>query len=342
MSWYGLEISAEFVAFVFLIVVVGVFIREILRPIKARAYLRRLLRCFWRQDTYIQIGLFGSLSIGALVIFVSGFDYCVPALNNEPPVCRNKLVALLEASPNEFGDALAGVAGTLAFLWIIITVLLQSKELGEQRKELGLQRSEFETMNSLADAQRFETSFFELISTHNQLVQDIDLVSTIRRGRSLSELAKGKDVPPETRVTKGRDCFTTFYRRLSRSYKMFVDNGWAEIDLIYWSYEGFWSDNQQNLSHYYRFLFNAFRMVSEFPQSKPHHGKLLRALLSDQELLMIFYNCLSQDGEPFQDYAIEFDLFDNLPVSDLLDLTHIKYLNKFRNGEKVTIGGDST
>ncbi|KAE9632405.1 hypothetical protein [Parasedimentitalea maritima] len=142
MSWYGLEIPAEFVAVIITAIVVGVFIREILQPINARAYLRRLFRCFWRQDTYIQIGVFGSLTIGALVIFVSGFDHCIPTVDSGPEVCRNKLIALLESSPNEFGDALAGVAGTLAFFWIIITVMLQGKELSAQRSELRSTRKE--------------------------------------------------------------------------------------------------------------------------------------------------------------------------------------------------------
>lgn len=51
----------------------------------------------------------------------------------------------LMASPgNELGDALAGIAGSLAFVWLIVTVLLQSKELRLQREEITLTRSEIE------------------------------------------------------------------------------------------------------------------------------------------------------------------------------------------------------
>jgi hypothetical protein len=49
----------------------------------------------------------------------------------------------LTAPPNEIGDTLAGIAGTLAFLWIIVTVMMQSKELAAQREELRLTREEF-------------------------------------------------------------------------------------------------------------------------------------------------------------------------------------------------------
>ncbi|MFY0647236.1 hypothetical protein [Sulfitobacter geojensis] len=42
----------------------------------------------------------------------------------------------MTSPPNEKGDTLAGLAGSLAFLWIIITVLLQGKELSLQRDEI--------------------------------------------------------------------------------------------------------------------------------------------------------------------------------------------------------------
>ncbi|UWS07433.1 hypothetical protein [Phaeobacter inhibens] len=48
--------------------------------------------------------------------------------------------SFLTSPSNEIGDTLAGIASALAFLWIIVTVMLQSKELREQREELKLTR----------------------------------------------------------------------------------------------------------------------------------------------------------------------------------------------------------
>ena len=39
------------------------------------------------------------------------------------------------STPNEIGDMLAGFAGALAFIWIVVTVLLQAAELREQREQ---------------------------------------------------------------------------------------------------------------------------------------------------------------------------------------------------------------
>lgn len=53
-----------------------------------------------------------------------------------------RIVAIFLAPANEIGDTLAGIAGVLAFLWIIVTVWLQSQELSEQREELKQTREE--------------------------------------------------------------------------------------------------------------------------------------------------------------------------------------------------------
>jgi hypothetical protein len=50
------------------------------------------------------------------------------------------------STPNEIGDMLAGFAGALAFIWIVVTVLLQAAELREQREQ-------FEKMATAQEAQ---------------------------------------------------------------------------------------------------------------------------------------------------------------------------------------------
>lgn len=50
------------------------------------------------------------------------------------------LVLLFSSQPNEVGDFVAGFAGAMAFLWLIASFRMQSKELEMQRKELALQR----------------------------------------------------------------------------------------------------------------------------------------------------------------------------------------------------------
>lgn len=67
--------------------------------------------------------------------------------------CRRNIFWLLDSRPNEIGDALAGFAGMLAFIWIVVTVWLQSTELAEQRQVLIAQKEEFKLMVSAQNAQ---------------------------------------------------------------------------------------------------------------------------------------------------------------------------------------------
>ncbi len=72
-----------------------------------------------------------------------------------------------------FGLANAIFSG-LAFGGIIITIILQSRELGFQREELEQTRLVFENQSDTMQLQQFENTFFNLIRNHNQLVKSLD------------------------------------------------------------------------------------------------------------------------------------------------------------------------
>lgn len=91
--------------------------------------------------------------------------------------CRSNWEWFLDSRPNEVGDALAGFSASLAFVWIIVTVFLQTVELRAQREELKLTRAEFKEMsNSLqrqANAMDEEKSMYSEKRYHNLLNQEI-------------------------------------------------------------------------------------------------------------------------------------------------------------------------
>lgn len=77
-----------------------------------------------------------------------------------------RIVQFFGAPFNEIGDAFAGVAGVLAFLWIIITVWLQSMELEEQRRELAAQRK---ATQEISDTQK---KHLEIIEVQAEIFRD--------------------------------------------------------------------------------------------------------------------------------------------------------------------------
>lgn len=75
-----------------------------------------------------------------------------------------------------FGDmfgALTAWFSGLAFAGIIYTILQQKTELSYQREELRLTREEFRTQNETLKKQRFENTFFNLLSYHNKIIETI-------------------------------------------------------------------------------------------------------------------------------------------------------------------------
>ena len=244
-------------------------------------------------------------------------------LPNASEWCQTKWSQLRLLAPNEIGDAIAGVSSSLAFIWLFIAVWLQSQELKDQRKQIAEQTEEFKITNNALAAQRFDQAFFGLLSTYNQIISDIDLRSN------------GKEV-------RGRDCFVAFSNRL-RGQCSSLNPRLSSLteDQIENAYDRFWFDNQSNLGHYFRFLFNAFRFISENVDfEKKHHSRLLRSQLSDQELLLLFYNCLSKQGKSFLKYAKMYALFDNLPHDLLFDPAHARLMPNEawgRNVPKVSI-----
>ncbi|MGH1454466.1 MAG: hypothetical protein ACRBBV_14975 [Paracoccaceae bacterium] len=83
----------------------------------------------------------------------------------EDGVCQTKFAALWAAPPNEIGDTLAGFAGALAFVWIIVTVMLQTEQLKDQKEELELTRKEMkeqrEATQDMARSLKAQAEIFE-------------------------------------------------------------------------------------------------------------------------------------------------------------------------------------
>lgn len=81
-----------------------------------------------------------------------------------------------------------------AFAGIIYTILLQKKEFALQREQLELQRhevarstAELAEQNKNMTKQRFETTFFNLISAHDNLVSSVTVTHKKANGNSLIE-----------------------------------------------------------------------------------------------------------------------------------------------------------
>lgn len=208
-----------------------------------------------------------------------------------------------------WGDFFGGVANPLltflTFIAVLVTVWLQHEELGLSRKELSRSADALERQIESLHKQNFENTFFQMLSIHNDIVNSIDLASSGKPNQY------------------GRDCFSTFYTRLTKLFRDEEKKKTTSVNnMLPRAYTNFWRDHQPELGHYYRYLFRLVLFVKNSEMGSDLYMNLLRAQLSDQELLLLFYNGLSPSGAAFKPLIEEWALLDNMPVIKLLDKSH--------------------
>jgi hypothetical protein len=104
-----------------------------------------------------------------------------------------------ESKDSHAFDAISSLVSGLAFAAIIYTINLQKEELALQRKELADTRREFETQNQTLKKQRFENTFFSLITIQHGITEKISAVS-------------------QGEVVTGRESVSIFYNEFKGSY----------------------------------------------------------------------------------------------------------------------------
>ena len=129
--------------------------------------------------------------------------------------------------------------------------------------------------------------------------------------------------------TRGRDCFKVFSNRIRRFYDDATKTvPHAPIEsLTHQAYQKMWEKSQSDLGHYFRSPYNVFKYISEHEfRDKKQYSNIARAQISDFELVVLLYNCTSDNGKKFIKYAVEFAIFDNLDPDLLIKQNHVNLL----------------
>lgn len=214
------------------------------------------------------------------------------------------------------GDFLGGTLNPiltfLTFVGLLFTIVLQQRELHlANEAKIKADRELLEEKKERA-RQQFENTFFQMLTLHNTIVNSLDLRS--------DPIADGSTSHKEWH---GRDCFARYYEHFRKAYNSAKRN--RSANPIADGYDEFWRKDQKDLAHYFRFLYNIFRVTDGSDLASPVHIKLLRAQLSDFELLVLFYNGIGGRGRAFRKYIEKYALFDNLPEELLLEPSHQDY-----------------
>ena len=242
----------------------------------------------------------------------------------------------------QIGDSwgmFTSVFSALAFWGLLTTLIFQATSIAQAKAEAVEQVERYKN-------QQIEDVFFRMLNIHSELVKDIDL----KKSDNLVTIASG------------RDSFTVFYNYLkqmeigARSISKWSENypehsssalyldyckergkqiyefaNPDELNVIGYAYKNFWVKYRADLGHYFRFLFNLFKYVDTSDldfKSKVKYAKIIRSQLSDYELIIIFYNGLSDQGMvKFKPIIEKYTLLDNLPCDLLFNSEHVDHYN---------------
>jgi hypothetical protein len=173
--------------------------------------------------------------------------------------------------------------------------------------------------------QNFSSNFFKLMEMHHKLRDNIsDEVWEI----SDEPASKGKDFFDDLCA---RICFD-FYNLPDIKWKLKPDDkrmpnantkageliGKQKLTILYNYY---FHIHQSSLGHYFRNLYYLVKYADDsyFPSKfKTEHIRMLRAQLSNYELLLLAYNCLHPYGENFYPLVEKYELLKSLNNEDNL------------------------
>ena len=252
----------------------------------------------------------------------------------------NLCLVFLPYDENErgtFGDQFGAVNALfsgLAFAGLIYTIILQRHDLKLQRRDLRLQReelaltrkemeeqtAEFEKQNETLKIQRFENTFFNMMSQFQEVVNNLTVMVTTSSGIYESN---------------GRDVFqaqfekTVVYVDLKNEAKNKARFRGMKGALEKYNLDGYlYSDTPTCFDHYFRLLYRILKFVKTTSlvttyEEEYEYTAMLRAVLSRYELVWLFYNGLTYGEDKLKPLIERYAMLSNLRTDMLANCSEI-------------------
>ncbi|MDG0768210.1 putative phage abortive infection protein [Bacillus halotolerans] len=178
-----------------------------------------------------------------------------------------------------FGGTTVGLFNLSSILLVLVAVIIQRKELKETRSQF--------------QKQQIDNTFFNMINLHNQIVSELEISGN-----------------------KGKYALNHLNKEVKSRYKTVLSEDKKEK--ILQSYEYLYKNYY--FGHYFRNMYRIMKFIDRTKElsedEKRNYIGILRAQLSTGELLLIFYNALSERGEKFKKLILDYDFFDDLLNDD--------------------------
>lgn len=215
----------------------------------------------------------------------------------------------------QIGDTIGGIMGPfVAIIAAILTFLafwVQYKANEQQRRDMAIER--------------FENNLFQMISQQEEITNNLRYTS---------------EGSPEV-LASGRHVFEYIYLHRQRDWHKGL-----KMTIIEDGLEGMTKDNSiWCLDHYFRHLYRIFKYVDEVYSShgilkeineRYEYTSIVRSMLSEYELVLLFYNAMAYDrSDKFKRLIERYAILNNLRFDLLARLPESVYYKRLYDGNPI-------
>ncbi len=187
------------------------------------------------------------------------------------------------------GGTLTPILAFLSFVALLITIQIQHKELSETSETLKLQN--------------FETTFFNMINLHNEIIKNLLLIKLNKKRMTINGEDRAVYAIGDTAVEVEEDQVYSGKRVLSKLFEILnifirdcINSNQSDPKNLY---RAFLLEFHEIIDHYFRNIYHILKFIDKDQnlEKKKFYTNILRAQLSNYELALILMNSLYYDDD---------------------------------------------
>jgi len=216
----------------------------------------------------------------------------------------------------QFGDFVGGVAGSL---WALAGVFLFYKALTEQRDDF---KNNKKTLDLQVDAlqqqiQEFKLSRQELISSRKVYEEQSKTLKVQQFESNFYSLLNVYLSIKNNLNLKKNNYFKQLVLKLDSAYDL-KNDVIIQHDKLIEKYVSIFNEYREDLSHYFRAFYRIIKIIESNPQfsdeEKTFYSKIMRSQLTDNELIILYYNSYTVAGYKTRKYILKYNLLKHIPI----------------------------
>jgi len=244
----------------------------------------------------------------------------------------------------QIGDLLSGHFTALAFIGLMLTISQMNKALTQQDEAISIQKEEMNKQFEEIEKQSFENKFFQMLNLFHNVINNLYLSEKLLTGKGSGTFTT-VEYPKQKAFEQLRKKLFLYiiYKDPEEGYLIRHTNKITTLDEFQIIFNQFNNKYDTTFKYYFINLYQIIKYVdnkykNDFTKAT-EYTNIIRAQLSKNELVLLFYNAYMVDefsGEKYRLLVEKYSFFEHLRYKDLeydnennslIDLLIEKYIN---------------